>query len=175
MLIFSISMFIVSFYACVFRSSLRSNFILFLALASAVTDSSAFASSSTAKLSVFEVFKSFPASSVYIYSIIFSLSNKSLTSNYFSFEWPTQWDVIYIFLKKLNRVFSFWFDFLDGTIQVCPNVIGISNHSNTYYLHIYIYLISSSFSCDFLLSFGFLSGGSPLVFFPYTIHHQLLS
>ena len=55
-LIFSLSMFIVYWYSCVFYSSFRKNFILLLAFASEVEASWTFSSSATSKLSVYEVF-----------------------------------------------------------------------------------------------------------------------
>ena len=43
------------------------------------------------------------------------------------------------------------------------------------WLEVYSFFNSSSFSCAFLLIFCPLSGGSPLVIFPYTTHQKFLS
>ena len=124
-------------YASVFRYSLRSISVFLLALASAVMASSTCASSATAELSVFEVFKflqsvqipntqssiSFQRNYWYLILLVFNVQPNDTFYHLYLY--------IYI-LKKLNRIFPFWFDFLDWPIQSCSNVIEISNHFNIY-------------------------------------------
>ena len=73
LLIFSISIFIVTLYDSILSSSLRSTFIPLIALASAVMASSAFYTSAKDTLSVFEASISAPVKSASKYSIIYFL------------------------------------------------------------------------------------------------------
>ena len=131
----SISMFIVSFYAFVFFI-LNINFHIFAILGFCSDGFINICLFSHRLIFSFWSFFGAPVSSASISSIICFLSNKLLISNSLRFEWRTWWDVLsplfIYFLFRKRIVFPFWFDFLDWHSQSCVNVIGISNHSNTY-------------------------------------------
>ena len=136
--------------------------------------SSTFSSSATAKLSIFYFLKVFQSAQLLNFQLFFPFQRNRWYITFLVLNGQPNETLYFINLyihifKKPNVFFFFWFDFLDWPNPACFNVMGISNHSNTYDLYIVFY-ISSSFSWYFLPSFGLLIGGSPLVIF--SIYHQ---